>query len=188
MPQVGGSELQGAEQSKLRLVPSVYSIITRHTDTMMQKEGSRVAEHVESTLLRMHFCRTADLGKRVYQCSDCQEELTIYNSCGDRHCPQCSGARRRYWLENTLKLTDCHSTYFQVVFTLPGKLSSLALGNRKERRASHGLPPSVGVFTSMESAYLTEGFHQDTLQEFETFRALQALEWEVAMGLSEAEQ
>lgn len=132
MPQVGGSELQGAEQSKLRLVPSVYSIITRHTDTMMQKEGSRVAEHVESTLLRMHFCRTADLGKRVYQCSDCQEELTIYNSCGDRHCPQCSGARRRNWLENTLKLTDCHSTYFQVVFTLPGKLSSLALGNRKE--------------------------------------------------------
>ncbi len=63
VPQVGGSELQGAEQSKLRLVPSVYSIITRHTDTMMQKEGSRVAEHVESTLLRMHFCRTADLGK-----------------------------------------------------------------------------------------------------------------------------
>jgi hypothetical protein len=75
-----------------------------------------------------------------------------------------------------------------LLFALPGKLSSLALGNREERRASHGLPPSVGVFTSMESAYLTEGFHQDTLQEFETFRALQALEWEVAMGLSEAEQ
>ena len=97
----------------------------------MQKYGDRVALHVESTLLRMHYCRTAALGKHVHRCDSCNEESTTFNSCGDRHCPQCSGAKRRNWLDRTLQLTIPEATYFQVVFTLPDKLSSLALGNRR---------------------------------------------------------
>ena len=84
-----------------------------------------------STLLRMHFCRTSDLGKRVYRCDPCNHEATVFNSCGDRNCPQCSGAKRRNWLDSTLSLTIPQATYFQVVFTLPAPLSSLALGNRR---------------------------------------------------------
>jgi len=98
---------------------------------MMQKYGDRICPHVESTLLRMHFCRTGDLGKRVYRCDPCNFEKTIFNSCGDRNCPQCSGAKRSNWLDSTLELTIPQATYFQVVFTLPESLSSLALGNRK---------------------------------------------------------
>jgi hypothetical protein len=56
----------------------------------------------------------------------------VYNSCGDRHCPLCSGAKRADWLDSTLELLIPGITYFQVVFTLPDKLSSLALGNRRE--------------------------------------------------------
>jgi hypothetical protein len=97
----------------------------------MQKHGDRVCPHVESTLLRMHFCQTSDLGKRVYRCDPCNHEATVYNSCGDRNCPQCSGAKRGNWLDSTLQLTIPQATYFQVVFTLPEQLSSLALGNRK---------------------------------------------------------
>ncbi len=85
---------------------------------------------LRSTLFRR--CRSSDLGKRVYRCDPCDYEATIYNSCGDRNCPQCSGARRSDWLESTLKLTTPQATYFQVVFTLPEQLSSLALGNRTE--------------------------------------------------------
>jgi len=97
----------------------------------MQRYGDRVCPHVESTLLRMHFCRTSDLGKRVYRCDPCNHEATVFNSCGDRNCPQCAGAKRRNWLDSTLSLTIPQATYFQVVFTLPSQLSSLALGNRK---------------------------------------------------------
>lgn len=98
----------------------------------MQKYGDRVCPHVQSALLRMHFCRSSDLGKRTYRCDPCDYETTILNSCGDRNCPQCSGAKRRNWLESTLSLTVPQATYFQVVFTLPEQLSSLALGNRTE--------------------------------------------------------
>jgi len=55
----------------------------------------------------------------------------VYNSCGDRHCPQCSGARRADWLSSTAALLLPGIKYFQVVFTIPDRLSSLALGNRR---------------------------------------------------------
>lgn len=55
----------------------------------------------------------------------------IYNSCGDRHCPTCSGAKRSDWLENASGLILDGVDYFQVVFTLPSELSGLALGNRR---------------------------------------------------------
>lgn len=98
----------------------------------MQKYGDRVNPHVHSALLRMHFCRSSDLGKRVYRCDSCDHESTVFNSCGDRNCPQCSGAKRSNWLNSTLSLTTPQATYFQVVFTLPQELSSLTLGNRTE--------------------------------------------------------
>ncbi len=98
----------------------------------MKKYGDRVPVHVESTLVRMHHCRTAALGGHTYRCDACNYETKLYNSCGDRHCPQCSGAKRRTWLDSTLELIVPEATYFQVVFTLPDKLSSLALGNRSE--------------------------------------------------------
>ncbi len=98
----------------------------------MQKYGDQVCPQVESTLLRMHFCRTTALGKRVYRCEPCNYETTVFNSCGDRNCPQCTGAKRSDWLSKTLELTLPQATYFQVVFTLPDSLSSLALGNRTE--------------------------------------------------------
>ncbi len=47
---------------------------------------------------------------------------------GDRHCSQCSGARRADWLDKAAGLLLPGVTYFQVVFTLPDKLSSLILG------------------------------------------------------------
>jgi Putative transposase/Transposase zinc-binding domain len=97
----------------------------------MQQHGDQISPHVESTLLRMNFCRTAALGSRTYRCEPCNYETTVFNSCGDRHCPNCSGAKRRDWMESSSKLIVPGVTYFQVVFTLPEQLSSLALGNRK---------------------------------------------------------
>ncbi len=51
---------------------------------------------------------------------------------GNQVCPQCTGAKRSDWLDKTMQLTIPQATYFQVVFTLPDRLSSLVLGNRTE--------------------------------------------------------
>ena len=71
------------------------------------------------------------LGERTYRCSGCAASSVVYNSCGDRYCPTCSGARRSDWLESTRDLIFDGWDHFQVVFTLPSELSSLVLGNRR---------------------------------------------------------
>lgn len=91
----------------------------------------QAAPQVRGVLAKLSLCRTATLGARHYRCQDCQSECLVYNSCGDRHCPTCSGARRADWVEASERLLLDGVHYFQVVFTLPARLSSLALGNRR---------------------------------------------------------
>jgi len=68
---------------------------------------------------------------RVYRCPSCDSKVPLYNSCADRHCPRCGGARREDWVDKTAQLPRPGTAYFQVVFTIPDRLSSLVLGNRR---------------------------------------------------------
>ncbi|QDV23080.1 Putative transposase [Aureliella helgolandensis] len=92
----------------------------------------RFAHHVRSVLSKILLCRTPVLKERRYRCPQCDYRSVVYNSCTDRNCPECSGARRRDWLDGTSQLVLPGVNYFQVVFTLPDKLSPLVLGNRRE--------------------------------------------------------
>ena len=82
-------------------------------------------------LAKILLCRTPTLRGHVYECPECYGRCNVYNSCTDRHCPLCSGARRATWLDKTRTLLLPGVSYFQVVFTLPDKLAPLILGNRK---------------------------------------------------------
>jgi hypothetical protein len=87
---------------------------------------------VQSTLAKLSLCRTTALGGRWYECDDCQRVTKIHNSCGDRHCPCCSGAKRQDFSERAEKLILDGVDYYQVVFTLPEVLSTMALANRQQ--------------------------------------------------------
>ena len=92
----------------------------------------RVSQRVRSVLSKILLCRTPVLRGHVYECPKCRSRCRVYNSCTDRHCPQCSGARRADWLDKTRQLLQEGVNYFQLVFTLPDSWSPLILGNRKE--------------------------------------------------------
>lgn len=87
---------------------------------------------MQSTLAKLSLCRTAALGARQLQCGQCRYETIIYNSCGDRHCPQCAGAKRSDWIDASESLILAGVDHYQVVFTLPAELSRLSLGNRRQ--------------------------------------------------------
>jgi len=75
-------------------------------------------------------CRTEDLGGHIDQCESCGYERPFYNSCRNRHCPQCGYLSKERWLErrkNQLLPVTC----FHVVFTLPDTLNPLILANQK---------------------------------------------------------
>lgn len=91
---------------------------------------SKVHPQVKSVLSKIRLCRTPTLKGHVYKCNDCGSQKNVYNSCTDRHCPQCGGARRADWMNKSAEVILPGVPYFQVIFTLPDKLSSLILGNR----------------------------------------------------------
>ena len=110
----------------------MIDILKSYAAAFVKAHSSQAAPQVQSTLAKLSLCRTQALGGHLYRCSSCDQHTIVYNSCGDRHCPQCAGAKRRDWLDSASQLLLPGVNYFQVVFTLPDRLSSLALGNRRE--------------------------------------------------------
>ena len=137
-----GQDGQPPEPGSRKL--SVAEVLRLTTPRYIERYASQAAPQVQSTLAKLSLCRTAALGGRWYRCDTCDHECALYNSCGDRHCVQCAGAKRAHWMDSQRQLLLDGVNYFQVVFTLPGELSSLALGNR---RAIYNL-----LFTSAWSA------------------------------------
>jgi len=107
----------------------VIDLLRKYTPSFLSRR--RVARQVINVLSRILLCRTAILKGHVYECPQCHSRKNVYNSCVDRHCPQCGGARRADWLHKTSELILPKINYFQVIFTLPDRLSGLILGNRR---------------------------------------------------------
>lgn len=70
-------------------------------------------------------CRTAALGGERLRCDGCGIEQWRWNSCRNRHCPQCQTRQRDAWraarLGELLNVPYCH-----LVFTLPHEMNALA--------------------------------------------------------------
>ena len=109
----------------------MIDLLRKYTSSFLSRLGN-VALQVKSVLSKLTLCRTEALLGRLYECPNCHQRCGVYNSCGDRHCPQCSGARRADWLDRSSQLVLANIDYFQVVFTIPDRLSRLVLGNRRE--------------------------------------------------------
>jgi len=75
-------------------------------------------------------CRTEELGGHLYQCNDCGHEQVLYNSCRNRHCPQCQSNARIRWVKERIDEV-LPVGYFHVVFTIPDILNPFALRNKK---------------------------------------------------------
>ena len=87
---------------------------------------------MQGRLAKISLCRTSALGGRWYSCDDCGETTKLHNSCGDRHCPGCSGAKRADFNVRASALITPGVEHFQVIFTVPEIVSKIALANRME--------------------------------------------------------
>jgi len=77
-------------------------------------------------LLAIARCRTAALGGHIDECTRCGHRATIsYNSCRNRHCPKCQTGARERWIQ-ARRREVLPSPYVHVVFTLPGKSTTVS--------------------------------------------------------------
>jgi hypothetical protein len=110
--------------------PGVADVLRSYGATFAQSHGKSASVEQRRVLRDITCCRTAALGGHKQKCDRCGHEQIAYNSCRNRHCPQCQAAARARWLAaREHDLLDV--AYFHVVFTLPEPLGPLALQNRR---------------------------------------------------------
>ena len=108
---------------------TVAEAIRRHRAAFIKKYLPHV--EVRKLLDLLPLCRTAALGGHLYRCVDCGHEQPRYNSCGNRHCPNCQVKARETWLAKQ-EADLLEVPYFHMVFTLPAELQPLILQNKTE--------------------------------------------------------
>jgi hypothetical protein len=120
------------------------------------------------TIYAIENCRTAILGGHVETCNCCGHTRVFYNSCRNRHCPQCQGLKRERWVDK-LASELLPVSYFHIVFTIPSQLNALALFNQEciydilFKAASESMmmlakdPKHLGVITGMVAVLHTWG-------------------------------
>ena len=100
------------------------------------------------------FCKTADAGFTVYQCTECGYRTYNYNKCTNRNCPVCQNLRTLVWVDNrSVEVID--APYYHMVMTLPHELNDLVYVNQAALYALlHRSLSSAILELSMDEHYM----------------------------------
>ena len=109
----------------------VADVFREHAAEYLEQYGDSTSCELRQVMRAVTACRTAALGGHKLKCGRCGHEEISYNSCRNRHCPKCQGGARKKWLADRASDLLQGVEYFHVVFTLPDKLGSLSLQNKR---------------------------------------------------------
>jgi hypothetical protein len=112
-----------------RPLPTVADVFRRYGDSYRDEAGASLSTAQRRVIHAIERCRTAALGGHVEQCDDCGHTRVWYNSCRDRHCPQCQALARTEWIEDR-EAEILPVPYFHVVFTVPDQVAVIAYQNK----------------------------------------------------------
>lgn len=76
-------------------------------------------------------CKTGAIGAHKYVCDECGHEEIAYNSCRNRHCPNCQAGKKLEWIE-ARKEEVLNIKYYHIVFTVPQELYSITIQNQSK--------------------------------------------------------
>ena len=106
---------------------SLAEVVGRFLPVLNSK--TKLPGHTLRSLDAIEKCRTPYMGGHVEACNSCGEVRTAYNSCRNRHCPQCGAIEKEKWI--MAREADLLPVkYFHVVFTVPDKLNELFLHHK----------------------------------------------------------
>src|SRR6202021_2797794 len=107
----------------------IADIFRDHGPAWRKANAGHVSLGQLKVMSAIESCRTAALGGHVMRCEDCLHTQIAYNSCRNRHCPKCQGSQALAWMkERKSELLDV--PYFHIVFTLPGRIGTIAYQNK----------------------------------------------------------
>lgn len=108
---------------------TVNEIFSNYGESYLLKHPE-LSLHERKVMRSIEICRTEALGGRVEECGSCGHRVILYNSCRNRHCPQCQSMKKEKWILER-KNEVLPFTYFHIVFTLPGMLDPVVIRNKR---------------------------------------------------------
>lgn len=106
----------------------ITEIFERFSNQYLKENSATITQH--KVIECIISCKTAKLGFNTEACTDCGYVKTHYNSCGNRHCPNCQTINKDKWIlskNNDLLPVKYHHT----VFTVPAELRTLFKFNKR---------------------------------------------------------
>ena len=105
----------------------ITQIFNRFRNDYLQHNSATINQH--KVMNSIMACKTGKLGYNIEKCDNCGHTHTHYNSCSNRHCPNCQGINKHKWMLK--KQNDILPVkYMHVVFTLPSELRLLFAYNK----------------------------------------------------------
>lgn len=113
-----------------RLKLQLAEVFRRYGPRFREKFRAGLSAAQRRVMAAVEICRTPALGGHAEVCDHCGHQRIWYNSCANRHCPQCQSLARADWIASRQsELLD--TEYFHVVFTVPEQIAAIALQNKR---------------------------------------------------------
>ena len=94
-------------------------------------KNHKVIGYKKKAITAIAECKTGAIGAHKYICDECGYEEIAYNSCRNRHCPNCQAGKKLQWIE-ARKEEVLNIKYYHVVFTIPDELNLITLQNQSK--------------------------------------------------------
>ena len=107
--------------------PSIADILRENIGAY--QERYKMAEHQLKVVKDIVSCHTLACGRHQTVCIECGAVEFSYNSCRNRHCPDCQNAQKNKWMQQRKKEL-LPVSYFHLVFTVPHQLCELFMNNK----------------------------------------------------------
>ena len=107
---------------------TIQEIFRQHGDSFRQL--SRLSAVQLKAMQDIEDCTTPQAGFHSFICDSCGFTEVAYNSCSNRHCPNCQWLKQEIWIDKVKSLL-LPVKYVHIVFTLPAFLNDFVLINHK---------------------------------------------------------
>ena len=91
----------------------------------------KIVGYKQKVIKAIKNCKSEKLGAHKYVCDECGYEEIAYNSCRNRHCPNCQTGKKLKWIE-ARKEEVLNIKYYHVVFTIPSEIYNIAIQNQSK--------------------------------------------------------
>lgn len=106
----------------------IQSIFRQHGEAFRMSNNLSVVQL--KAMQAIEKCATEQAGFHSFICDNCGHSEIAYNSCRNRHCPNCQWLKQEIWIDK-VKSQLLPVKYVHIVFTLPEFLNEFVLINHK---------------------------------------------------------